>query len=508
MGSVTVGGKRTNKIEQLILAAVSFFWCFLMWFSTAAFSAAIIEHYNLSRAEFAVLASSAIWLAPIGRVIAGFLADKIGAHRTFPLILTYTGIACIASSFVEDYNTFFWLRVIVASAGISFVVGIQHVAQWFEEHEIGTAEGLYAGTGNVGAGVGAMMLPRIYGTDYKTAFIHLGIVAFILAGLYILRGVPARSEEIAARAKKHASLKRMFYIFTRWGAIALMLQYAMSFGYEIALNAWLPGYYKLGFEEELRALGYTTTAAMGVAAGTFAAVQSFNASLWRPFSGFISDMFQKHRWMPWPFLNKTEPWAPRLHWVFTSMVLITILSVALTIAGRTHQLIPSVLILAVLGFCISTGTGSCFGLVPILFKKYPGIATGFIGGISTSGGIIYPLVFGSVENIHDGYAAVAIFMFIPFMLWFIFAFGRFRKRVTGDEGLGSKESWGLVEEEKDELPVDREAEAIADIEEMRKKERWLVWGMFVLGLEAAIAVFQTIFALFMALTGRGGIGGH
>jgi len=118
-------------------------------------------------------------------------------------------------------------------------VGIQHVAQWFEEHEIGTAEGLYAGTGNVGAGVGAMMLPRIYGTDYKTAFIHLGIVAFILAFLYILRGVPARSEELAARAKKHASLKRMFYIFTRWGAIALMLQYAMSFGYEIALNAWL-----------------------------------------------------------------------------------------------------------------------------------------------------------------------------------------------------------------------------------------------------------------------------
>ena len=507
MGTV-VASKKTHKIEQLILAAVAFFWCFLMWFSTAAFSSAIIDHYHLSRAEFAVLASSAIWLAPVGRVIAGFLADKIGAHRTFPLILTYTGAACIASAFVEDYNAFFWLRVIVASAGISFVVGIQHVAQWFDDHEIGTAEGLYAGTGNVGAGVGAMMLPRIYGADYKTAFIHLGIIAFILAGIYILRGVPAKSVEIAERAKKHASLKRMFYIFTRWGAIALMLEYAMSFGYEIALNAWLPGYYRLGFEEQLKALGYTTTAAMGVAAGTFAAVQSFNASLWRPFSGFISDMFQKHRLTPWPFLNKTEPWAPRLHWVFTAMVLITILSVALTIAGRTGHLTTSVLVLALLGFVISTGTGSCFGLVPILFRKYPGIATGFIGGVSTTGGIIYPLVFGKVENIHDGYAAVALWIFIPFILFFIFAFGWFRKRITGDEGIGSKKMWGLDSEGEDELPTDREAEAIADIEEMRKKERWLVWGMFVLGMEAAIAVLQTVYSLFMALTGRGGAGGH
>lgn len=502
MGAVVVAGKRTHKIEQLVLAAVAFFWCFLMWFSTAAFSSAIIDHYHLSRAEFAVLASSAIWLAPIGRVIAGFLSDKIGAHRTFPLILVYTGAACIASAFVDDYNAFFWLRVIVASAGISFVVGIQHVAQWFDDHEIGTAEGLYAGTGNVGAGVGAMMLPRIYGADYKTAFIHLGIVAFILAAIYILRGVPAKSEEIAQRAKKHASLKRMLYIFTRWGAIALMLEYAMSFGYEIALNAWLPGYYKLGFGEQLKALGYTTTAAVGVAAGTFAAVQSFNASLWRPFSGFLSDMFQKHRLTPWPFLNKTEPWAPRLHWVFTAMVLITILSVALTIAGRTGHLTTSVLVLALLGFVISTGTGSCFGLVPILFRKYPGIATGFIGGVSTTGGIIYPLVFGKVENIHDGYAAVALYIFVPFILFFIFAFGWFRKRVTGDEGLGSKQMWGLDNESEDELPADREAEAIADIEEMRKKEKWLVWGMFVLGMEAAIAVLQTAYSLFMALTGK------
>ena len=156
--------------------------------------------------------------------------------------------------------------------------------------------------------------------------------------------------------------------------------------------------------------------------------------------------------------------------------------------------------------------------MPVLFRKYPGIATGFIGGVSTTGGIIYPIVFGKVENIHDGYGAVSLFFFLPFILFFIFAFGRFRTHITGDEGLGSKESWGIVEEGEAVPSVHGDVEVAviagggegADISmvEMRKKERWLVAGMLVLWAEAATAVLQTVYSLFMALTGRGGIGGH
>jgi len=45
---------------------------------------------------------------------------------------------------------------------------------------MGTAEGLYAGTGNVGAGVGALLLPRIFGTDYQSAFLWLGVIALVV----------------------------------------------------------------------------------------------------------------------------------------------------------------------------------------------------------------------------------------------------------------------------------------------------------------------------------------
>jgi NNP family nitrate/nitrite transporter-like MFS transporter len=180
---------KTHKVEQLIIATIGFFWCFLMWFSTAAFSPSIAAHYHLGIGALGVLASSAIWMTPIGRIVAGWAADRFGAPRTFALILAVCGSVSIASAFTTSDKLLFAERVIVAIAGVSFVVGIQHVAQWFGPHEIGTAEGLFAGTGNVGAGAGALVLPRMFGTNYQAAFLWLGVIALGISALYLMRGV-------------------------------------------------------------------------------------------------------------------------------------------------------------------------------------------------------------------------------------------------------------------------------------------------------------------------------
>jgi NNP family nitrate/nitrite transporter-like MFS transporter len=234
---------RGHKVEQLGIATVGFFWCFLMWFSTAAFSPSIAATYHLTIKDLGLLASSAIWMAPVGRIVAGWAADRFGAPRTFAAILAGCGLVSIASAFTTSYELLFAERVVVAIAGVSFVVGIQHVAQWFDSHEMGTAEGLYAGTGNVGAGVGALLLPRIFGTDYQSAFLWLGVIALLVAAWYLVRGSAAKTTERRDAARRGGDLRGMVFVWTRYIAIALMLAYAMSFGLEIALNAWLPGYF-------------------------------------------------------------------------------------------------------------------------------------------------------------------------------------------------------------------------------------------------------------------------
>ena len=243
---------RGHKVEQLGIATVGFFWCFLMWFSTAAFSPSIAATYHLTIKDLGLLASSAIWMAPVGRIVAGWAADRFGAPRTFAAILAGCGLVSIASAFTTSYELLFAERVVVAIAGVSFVVGIQHVAQWFDSHEMGTAEGLYAGTGNVGAGVGALLLPRIFGTDYQSASLWLGVIALAVAAWYLVRGSAAKSTERRDAARRGGDLRGMVFVWTRYIAIALMLAYAMSFGLEIALNAWLPGYFAPAFTMRLR----------------------------------------------------------------------------------------------------------------------------------------------------------------------------------------------------------------------------------------------------------------
>ena len=286
--------------------------------------------------------------------------------------------------------------------------------------EIGTAEGLYAGTGNVGAGVGALSLPRIFGTDYRSAFLWLGMIALVVAAWYLWRGSAAKTMERRDAVRCGGDVRGMVFVWTRYIAIALMLAYAMSFGLEIALNAWLPGYFARGFHDEILALGFTGVAGTQIAAGTFAAVASFNASLFRPFAGFMSDLFQRKGWTPLPFIAKELPYAPRLHWLGIALILIMLTMIGLTVAGLYGFLPLSIAVLVALGIFVSFGTGGTFALVPLLFPDRPGIAAGFIGGISTVGGIAYPLIFASV-NAHVGYLYVALYMFAPFILFYFWA---------------------------------------------------------------------------------------
>jgi NNP family nitrate/nitrite transporter-like MFS transporter len=249
----------------------------------------------------------------------------------------------------------------------------------------------------------------------------LGIIALVVALWYLMRGDAAKTAARREAARRGSDWRGTVFVWTRFIAIALMLAYAMSFGLEIAMNAWLPGYFMRGFHDELLGLGFTGIAGIQIAAGTFAAVESFNASLFRPFSGYMSDLFQRKGWTPLPFIAKELPYAPRLHWLGIALVLITLAMIGLTVAGLYGSLHSAVALLVAFGIFLSFGTGGTFALVPQLFPDRVGIAAGFIGGVSTAGGIIYPLIYAASGNIHMGYLYVAVYMFVPFVLFYFFA---------------------------------------------------------------------------------------
>ncbi len=123
--------------------------------------------------------------------------------------------------------------------------------------------------------------------------------------------------------------------------------------------------------------------------------------------------------MPHPTNSaRSLPYAPRLHWLGMAPILIALAMGGLTVAGLSGSLHLSVSVLVALGICISFGTAGTFALVPLLFPERPGTAAGFIGGVSTAAGIVYPLIFASGSTIRAGYLTTALVQFVPFIAFY------------------------------------------------------------------------------------------
>ena len=402
---------RMTKWRTLVLATVGFNFSFLIWFSFAPFTGPMADEFGLSLAEIGILASAAIWLAPFGRILTGWLSDKYGAPTVFAIVLAYVGVFSMASAFAQNYTVFFVERLIVATAGITFVIGIQHVSEWFEDEQLGTAEGIYAGIGNAGAAGGALILPRVFPTtwsgplfetNWRAAFFYTGIISIGLAIAYYLFGEAARSDEKRRATEESASFTDWVHTATRYGTVVLALAYIMSFGLELSMNGWLATYYREGFDTSNLVL-----------ASTFAATFSVAAGLLRPIGGYVSDRLAREERDILPIFEGRY----REQWTFVALSFIVCSMVLMTVAGLSGIVLAAVGAGFVVGMACAFAEGAIFAQVPAMFPDSSGAVAGVVGGIGTVGGIVYPLVYSATmfPNLHVGYAVVAVSM-LPIVL--------------------------------------------------------------------------------------------
>jgi NNP family nitrate/nitrite transporter-like MFS transporter len=419
-----------TKYRTLLLATVGFNFSFLIWFSFAPFTGPMAEEFGLSVTEIGILASAAIWLAPFGRILTGWLSDKFGAPVVFAIVLAYVGVFSIWSAFAESYATFFATRLIVATAGITFVIGIQHVSEWFEEAELGTAEGIYAGIGNAGAAGGALVLPRVFAADWsgplfetswRAAFFYTGVVSVLLAVVYYAFGEAAKNDEKRQSTADNASFRDWIYTATRYGTVVLALAYVMTFGLELSLNGWLATYYRAGFDTQDLTL-----------AATFAATFSVAAGLLRPIGGYVSDRLARDERNILPVFRGRY----REQWTFVSLCFVVLTMFGMTIAGLSGRVLFAVGTGFLVGMGCAFAEGAIFAQVPAMFPDSSGAVAGVVGGVGTVGGIVYPLVYAApfLANLHVGYSIVAASM-IPIVLLTGWAFRPHVAERATDDGL-------------------------------------------------------------------------
>jgi len=175
-----VAGILSFRGRYRILHLTWFAFCitFVVWFNFAPVATSVKETFDLTESQLRTLAICNVALTVPARIVIGMLLDRYGPRLTYSCLLVFIAVPCLTFALAQDFNQLVYSRIALSIVGCGFVIGIRMVAEWFDSDEVGFAEGIYGGWGNVGSAVAAWTLPSIAGV---TAVLAAGQVNWRLA---------------------------------------------------------------------------------------------------------------------------------------------------------------------------------------------------------------------------------------------------------------------------------------------------------------------------------------
>jgi MFS transporter, NNP family, nitrate/nitrite transporter len=189
-----------GKTKVLHLTWLAFFITFLVWFNHAPLLLAIQASFGLSEQQVKTLLILNVALTIPARIVIGMLVDSFGPRNIYSILLVITAFLCWFFSLATSFEMLALARFLLGFAGAGFVIGIRMISEWFPARQMGLAEGIYKGLGNIGSAAAAVSLPTLAlliggddGWRYATAI--TGVIAFSYAFIYYfsVRDTPAGS---------------------------------------------------------------------------------------------------------------------------------------------------------------------------------------------------------------------------------------------------------------------------------------------------------------------------
>ncbi|VAW61235.1 Nitrate/nitrite transporter, partial [hydrothermal vent metagenome] len=181
----------TGRSKVLHTTWLAFFVTFLVWFNHAPLLGFIQESMGLSDQQVKALLILNVALTIPARIVMGMLVDHYGPRKVYSATLVVTAGLCFFFAMASTFEMLALSRFLMGFVGAGFVVGIRLISEWYPAKQMGLAEGIYKGLGNVGSAVAAITLPTIaimFGGDdgWRYAAAITGVIALIYSGIYYL----------------------------------------------------------------------------------------------------------------------------------------------------------------------------------------------------------------------------------------------------------------------------------------------------------------------------------
>jgi MFS transporter, NNP family, nitrate/nitrite transporter len=171
--SIRLADFSSAPMRAFHMAWLAFFLCFFSWFGVAPLMPVIRDELHLTKAQTGNSIIASVALAVFGRLLMGWLCDRIGPRKTYSWLLIFGSLPVMGIGLSHDYTTFLIFRLTIGIVGSSFVVTQYHTSVMFAPNVVGSANAAAAGWGNLGGGVTQMAMPLLF-----AAFLSLGTGAW------------------------------------------------------------------------------------------------------------------------------------------------------------------------------------------------------------------------------------------------------------------------------------------------------------------------------------------
>ncbi|MBV1883098.1 MAG: MFS transporter [Pseudomonadales bacterium] len=430
-----------GRAKILHMTWFAFFVTFLVWFSHAPLLLAIQESMGLSDQEIKTLLILNVALTIPARIVTGMLVDVYGPRKTYSAMLLITAGLCFFFASARSYETLALARFLLGFVGAGFVIGIRMISEWYPAKQLGLAEGIYKGMGNVGSAVAAISLPSIAlliggddGWRYATAL--TGVIALIYAVIYYVSVTDTPAGSTYFKPQKSGGLevtsKRdfIFYLFMNipmYGALAvltwkvtglgLLNEFAANIIYAILVAIYLfqaSQIYKVNKEifhkpvEEIFQYNFKQVAILSIAyavtfgselavvsmlplffkstflmpiamAGMFGACFAIMDVLSCPSGGAISDKFGR----------KTS-----------LVILLAGAAIGFFVMSQINGEWPvalAVIVMMMCSFFLGSAAGCVFAVVPLIKRRLTGQIAGMVGAYGNIGAVLFLTIFSFVS---------------------------------------------------------------------------------------------------------------
>ena len=380
--SIRLADFTSAPMRAFHMAWLAFFLCFFSWFGVAPLMPVIRQELHLTKAQTGNSIIASVALAVLGRLLMGWLCDRIGPRKTHAGLLILGSLPVMLIGLSHDYTTFLIFRLTIGMIGASFVITQYHTSVMFAPNVVGTANAAAAGWGNLGGGVTQMTMPLLFAAfmsmgasawwSWRIAMFVPGVAMFLCGIAYyaLTQDTPdGNFSDLRASGQMHDSKKANLLadVIRDPRVWALFVVYGCCFGMELTIDNIAALYFADYFHLALTAAGFV--------AASFGMMNIFARAL----GGIVSARCYRR-------------------WGLKGRVLL--LGCTICCEGLGLMLFSSMRVLPLAigsmmlaGLFVKMSNGASYSIVPFVNKRALGAVAGIVGAGGNVGAVLAGFLF-------------------------------------------------------------------------------------------------------------------